>query len=428
MNHYEENGINNYIASHKINGFSLFDNSRSLLVIYNTSKNEPVMVVLDERYENNNSIENPDDYEKTLTALAINLASSLNVNLLIIKYLNSYETFNNTSRIWVWTDEQPIEKAFTQNTYYNADGLLKTMERLVNGKSTIKRYNNNKSPAKKENDALSSAFHLWTRKNVGIGAFVDIDLIRYNGSKITEIIELKRSFYELKKWKPFNNDFNNYSALADIAARINVPLILLYNKQSEYPITSVDHKYQVKTIKQKTGTIVYDIIDRVIAFRVYNSNIGYMFNVGLPCLLGECTLEDFLLLPYTTDVFLTSSILTQKNNSFIKRMRNLYGYLCSYNNDPDPVFTELLHTSIMANNTLQEIVDTKDADVLISKTESILPVFESIQNKIEYIFKNEYITNQGFNSILQETNSIIMILNRIIELKSTYLSLNEEMF
>lgn len=415
MSLYEENGINYYIKKNSIKGFSLYENSRSLLVIYNSSKNEPLLVVLDERYDNDSLIESPDEYEKKLTVLALELARSLNVHLLIIKYLNSYTTFDNSSKIWLWTDEKSIEEAFLNNNYVTDKVLLETMERLVAGKTKIRRFNNNKNPAKSENDALSSAFHLWTRKNVGIGAFVDIDLVRFDGNNITELIELKRSFYGLEKWRPFNNDINNYSALSDIAQRLNIPLILIYNRQSDSMLSGIKKEYQYKTMKQKRDSCVYDIIDRIAVYKVDNHNIGYMNNIGLPYLLGNCSLDEFLSVSNTTDIFLSSRILFQKNESFIKRIRTLFGYLCSVH-DVNALFVEMLRCSNDAYSRIQKIVSMKNVTGLFKEIEYAKNSLSSTLKMIESLYQQQLIDNNGCTSIYQDIKNLIDILERTVTL------------
>lgn len=299
MSMYEENGINNYIKNNNIEGFSFYENSQSLLVIYDTFKCEPLLVVLDKRYEDEASIENPDEYENNLNAFALDIAKKLNVHLMSVKYLNSYTTFDNSSKIRIRTDEKKDNIIRSGND----NDLFKVIKRLVGEKTTIRKYNNSKNPAKKENDALSSAFHLWTRKNVGIGAFVDIDLARINNGRITELIELKRSFFKLENWKPFNNDINNYAILADISKRLDVPLYVTYNRQSNSKLYGIEDKYQIETIKQNTGDIVYDIIDKIAVFKIESRDIGFMNNVGAASRLGTCKLDDFLSASDTADLF-----------------------------------------------------------------------------------------------------------------------------
>lgn len=298
MSFYNENGINNYIKSNAVSGFSLYENSRSLLVVYNFIQQRPVLVILDERYENSSLIEKPDKYEKEVTTLALGLANALDTKLLVIKYPDSYKSFDNSSHIWVWTSEKNVELAFSENVYTNENGLYNTIKSLV-GENNIRRFNNNKNPAKKENDALSSAFHIWQRKNIEIGSYVDIDLVRFKDTKITELIELKRSNYSLDKWKPFDADKNNFSILHYVAGKMNVPLILVYNRRSDVLDENIDKAFQFKTKKLKTNEDIYDVIDKLKIFRINRDRNGGIVHNHL----GECSLTDFISAANTTDLF-----------------------------------------------------------------------------------------------------------------------------
>lgn len=54
----------------------------------------------------------------------------------------------------------------------------------------------------------------------------DIDLIRYQGEEIREIIELKRSYIDIEKWEPYKQDYKNFILLSKLARRRELDFLL----------------------------------------------------------------------------------------------------------------------------------------------------------------------------------------------------------
>lgn len=86
------------------------------------------------------------------------------------------------------------------------------------------------------NDASSSAYHNWQRENLGRITVSDIDLFRLNGDqRAIEIIELKRSYIGLNKWKPFPADYPNFNLLLSTAKLSSVRMTIAYNIRTKNP-------------------------------------------------------------------------------------------------------------------------------------------------------------------------------------------------
>ncbi len=83
------------------------------------------------------------------------------------------------------------------------------------------------------NSAESSAYHNWQRNNLGSIKVSDVDLIRIDaGAKsVAELVELKRSFDPLEKWKPYPQDFDNFNVVANLANRIGAKFTIAYNQR-----------------------------------------------------------------------------------------------------------------------------------------------------------------------------------------------------
>lgn len=117
------------------------------------------------------------------------------------------------------------------------------------------------------NDKSSSPYHDWQRKNMGDSVVVaDIDLVRRDGDEPIEIIELKRSYIDIDKWEPYQQDYRNFILLSKLARKRNVNFYIIYNKRTKQPffddvsrlkIFEFDHRMQTcchlsgyKTIEQ----------------------------------------------------------------------------------------------------------------------------------------------------------------------------------
>lgn len=90
------------------------------------------------------------------------------------------------------------------------------------------------------NDKKSSAYHNWQRENLGNITVSDIDLIRISGNTIQEIIELKRSYYNFDKWKPFPDDYPNFNLVLNLCNKVGIDkFTILYNIREKNPFKDI---------------------------------------------------------------------------------------------------------------------------------------------------------------------------------------------
>lgn len=114
---------------------------------------------------------------------------------------------------------------------------------------------NEMSAHKSINDKSSSPYHDWQRAHMGDSVIVaDIDLIRYQGEEIREIIELKRSYIDIEKWEPYKQDYKNFILLSKLARRRKLDFFIVYNHRTKTPffddvsklkIFAFDHRRQI---------------------------------------------------------------------------------------------------------------------------------------------------------------------------------------
>ena len=49
------------------------------------------------------------------------------------------------------------------------------------------------------------------------------------------IIELKRSYYDLERWKPFTDDYRNFRLISNLCNMSNLGFKILYNQRIKTP-------------------------------------------------------------------------------------------------------------------------------------------------------------------------------------------------
>lgn len=105
----------------------------------------------------------------------------------------------------------------------------------------------NTRTAKYLNDRTSSAYHNWQRGSLGVALTVsDIDLWRINDLGEPEIVfELKRSYYELNRWQPFTDDYNNFRLISNLCNKASIQFKIIYNKRTKNPFR--EHIDSLKT-------------------------------------------------------------------------------------------------------------------------------------------------------------------------------------
>ena len=114
----------------------------------------------------------------------------------------------------------------------------------------------NSQTAKYLNDAASSAFHKWQRSSLGSALTVsDIDLWRVSESGIPElIIELKRSYYDLPRWKPFTDDYRNFRLISNFCNKSSIKFKIIYNQRLTNPFEDKIDKLKIFSVDFSSNT------------------------------------------------------------------------------------------------------------------------------------------------------------------------------
>lgn len=100
------------------------------------------------------------------------------------------------------------------------------------------------------NDKTSSAYHKWQRSSLGAALTVsDIDLWRLSDPGNPEIVfELKRSYYELIKWKPFTDDYRNFMLISNLCNKAGMRFKIIYNQRIKTPFEDKIDKLKIFSV------------------------------------------------------------------------------------------------------------------------------------------------------------------------------------
>ena len=77
----------------------------------------------------------------------------------------------------------------------------------------------------------------------------DIDLWGLDASTNPRVIfELKRSFYDLGRWKPFTDDYRNFKLLSNLCNESEMRFRILYNQRTKNPFQDIISSMKVFSI------------------------------------------------------------------------------------------------------------------------------------------------------------------------------------
>lgn len=292
MERYEKNGFCEYLKAHpEKHMIKFYDTEKSLLVIANKRNNQPIMLIIDDRVSKEEYEEELNQYEKDFGNTCFLLAQKSKLPLFWIRYIDK-DILTNEDEISLWESD-------------NKKGVFSKvkMKSLVDVflKHNIQAELENRTPEKRKNDSLSSAFHIWQRECLKVGIFADLDLIRMtdDGQQVMEIIELKRSFYKLNQWRPFYFDINNFAIVSNFCELLgSVPFRIIYNEQVTKIPESTDRRlleyYYKLDKKNRNNEEYYDKIDIVKVFEVNRKEDVYFYTLPYPELIGEIAIDEYI--------------------------------------------------------------------------------------------------------------------------------------
>lgn len=110
--------------------------------------------------------------------------------------------------------------------------------------------------AKYLNDKTSSAYHKWQRSSLGAALTVsDIDLWRLSRTGNPETVyELKRSYIELNKWKPYTDDYRNFMLISNLCNKAELQFKIIYNQRIKTPFEDKIDRLKIFKVDFSTTT------------------------------------------------------------------------------------------------------------------------------------------------------------------------------
>lgn len=217
MSYYVGNGVYEYLSRCEKRDSFYWTSGNLWLLVYGNTYNEPkvLTVASEEKLETAATTA-----EKRAVKEAVKIAGDTGISVNFVRF----------------APEGPIERV-----RYCERGMKSVS--VISSEELKKRFAqygltmNRLSAQKSINDKKSSPYHEWQRENMGSSVVVsDIDLLRLENHEPREIIELKRSFIPLDKWKPYKADYNNFSLLSALAKERSLGFYIVYNYRKKTPL------------------------------------------------------------------------------------------------------------------------------------------------------------------------------------------------
>lgn len=243
MRYYKSNALYEYISSNNLHQFK-FVVGDAWQLVYGDNSCNPLLLILASGVLNA-EIENfPSTQEQEAFNLLSIAATKANLPIRYIRFASDVAEVENV---------RVSDASFVYSTL--------TMPQLSQMFGSFGLPVSNTHTAKYLNDATSSAFHKWQRSSLGVALTVsDIDLWRLSETGTPELVfELKRSYYDLPRWKPFTDDYRNFKLISSLCNLSGMQFKIIYNQRIKTPFTDKIDKLKIFSIDfSKTPFITED--------------------------------------------------------------------------------------------------------------------------------------------------------------------------
>lgn len=217
--YYRSNAMYEYLNGNPDNRF-FYVSSDLWMLVYGNQNCDPQLLVLVSGVNDEDELSSVSEREGRAYKIMSELSEKSEVPVVFIRFSVNVESIDS-----IMLFNQKIRNFLRLN--------------LADLRALFSRYGLpiSKSPtAKYLNDKESSAYHKWQRTELGHSLRVsDIDLVSIKNREICKIYELKRSYYSLESWVPFNDDYNNFVLLSKLSHKAKLQLLIAYNKRTKNP-------------------------------------------------------------------------------------------------------------------------------------------------------------------------------------------------
>ncbi len=216
--YYTGNGIYEYLAGCREKENFYWTSGNMWLLVYGDKKHNPkVVTVASQRSFQYGRKLSKNEQQAMQTAQRIADAAEIPVNFI------RFEPEKRIQEVEYWEDGMAdIFRISSENLKERFESCGLTMN-LCRVQKAI-------------NDRSSSPYHEWQRTHMGSSVVAaDMDLIRLQRGKPTEILELKRSYIHLTNWTPYKEDYENFYLLSSLAKRSGLKFYIVYNRRIKDP-------------------------------------------------------------------------------------------------------------------------------------------------------------------------------------------------
>lgn len=219
MEYYKSNAVYDFIIAKNLNQFK-FVVGNAWQLVYGDNNCNPLVLVLAVGVHKDEIGNQPSEQDKNAFTLLKWLADKTNLPIIYIRFIDNLDS---------------IESVVVSSNL--SDFSTISLAELSVKFGTIGLPVSNTQTNKYLNDKTSSAYHNWQRNSLGAALTVsDIDLWLINNTGEPEVVfELKRSYYDLSRWKPFTDDYRNFKLISNLCNKANIGMKILYNQRLKNP-------------------------------------------------------------------------------------------------------------------------------------------------------------------------------------------------
>lgn len=230
MSYYSDNAFYKYIRENSITNFE-YHSGDTWQLVYGNSKAEPKLLVLVFAVIQERLLAPLNDDEKNAIQRMVEISRKSGLQFICFRFNKQVDLLQDVA---IFTKNGPkMYPVQSLKDFYAKHGLP------INESITAKNIN----------DKSSSAYQDWQRTHLGRDLkVIDLDLFKIYNNEIVAIYELKRSFYDVEKWNPYPDDYNNFRMLSNLGQLCEIPVYIAYNKRTKNPFKDDISKIMTLTI------------------------------------------------------------------------------------------------------------------------------------------------------------------------------------
>ena len=230
--YYVGNAFYDYVDKH-FNNFA-YAKENIWLLVYGNSRCEPKLIIVLSALERKAYLQNQTSPEEDS----------------IIKYAKQISEKSGVP--WVYVsfikDEKELTKTKICCPSLNFSFKELTPDQLADVYRGFGLFIVEKESGKTINKQYSNVYQKWQMK-IGYGLTgSDIDIMKLKNDTIVSVYELKRSFINIEKWKPYPADFHNFILLSKLFNKCGIAFYIVYNHRQEKPFFDDISKLKVYKI------------------------------------------------------------------------------------------------------------------------------------------------------------------------------------